>query len=78
MNEHLPGVHVPDGLVRALEEAGPDAEALGTSQCVEIVSGLRAMQGVSGVHVMGLGREELVRHVIEGAGLFPRPSPGPA
>jgi len=28
--------------------------------------------------VIGLGREESVRHVIEGAGLFPRPSPGPA
>jgi methylenetetrahydrofolate reductase (NADPH) len=74
MNEHLPGVHVPDALLHALEEAGPEAEALGTAQCVEIVSGLRAMQGVSGVHVMGLGREEAVRHVIEGAGLLPRPS----
>ena len=74
MNEHLPGVHVPDGLVRALEDAGPEAEALGTAQCVEIVSALRTMQGVSGVHVMGLGREEVVRHVIEGAGLLPRPA----
>jgi hypothetical protein len=27
---------------------------------------------------MGLGREESVRHVIEGAGLLPRPVPGPA
>jgi 5,10-methylenetetrahydrofolate reductase len=74
MNEHLPGVHVPDGLLRALEDAGPDAEALGTAQCVEIVSGLQKMQGISGVHVMGLGREEVVRHVIEGAGLLPRPA----
>jgi methylenetetrahydrofolate reductase (NADPH) len=78
MNERLPGVHVPDALLRALEDAGPEAEALGTAQCVEIVSGLRAMQGISGVHVIGLGREESVRHVIEGAGLFPRPAPGPA
>ena len=39
---------------------------------------LRAIQGISGVHVIGLGREESVRHVIEGAGLFPRPAPGPA
>ena len=78
MNEHLPGVRVPDALLRALEDAGPEAEALGTAQCVEIVSGLRAMPGISGVHVMGLGREESVRHVIEGAGLLPRPAPGPA
>ena len=78
MNEHLPGVHVPDDLLRALEDAGPEAQALGTARCVEIVSGLQAMHGISGVHVMGLGREEAVRHVIEEAGLLPRPDPGPA
>ena len=78
MNEHLPGVNVPDDLLLALENAGPEAEALGTAQCVEIVSGLQGMQGISGVHVMGLGREEVVRHVIEGAGLLPRPASGAA
>jgi methylenetetrahydrofolate reductase (NADPH) len=73
MNEHLPGVHVPDELLKAMDDAGPDAEALGTSQCVEVVTALRGISGVSGIHVMGLGREEVVRHVIEGAGLLPRP-----
>ncbi len=73
MNEHLPGVHVPDGLLRALEDAGDEGEALGTAQCVEVVAGLQKLPGISGVHVMGLGREELVREVIEGAGLLPRP-----
>ena len=73
MNEHLPGVHVPDELLGALDDAGPDAEALGTTQCVEVITALRAIPGVSGVHLMGLGREEVVRRVIEGAGLLPRP-----
>ena len=75
MNEHLPGVHVPEQLLKALDDAGPDAEALGTAQCVEVVTALREIPGISGVHVMGLGREEVVRHVIEGAGLLPRPAP---
>ena len=73
MNRHLPGVHVPEGLLRALDGAGPEAEALGTAQCVEVVTALREIPGIAGVHVMGLGREEVVRHVIEGAGLLPRP-----
>jgi methylenetetrahydrofolate reductase (NADH) len=73
MNEHLPGVSVPDELIDALEAAGPDAESVGTARCVEVVTGLRKIEGISGVHVMGLGRETVVRHVIEGAGLFPRP-----
>jgi methylenetetrahydrofolate reductase (NADPH) len=77
MNEHLPGVAVPQELTAALEAAGPDAEPLGAAQCVEIVTRLRTITGVSGVHVMGMGREEVVRHVIEGAGLLPRPSVEP-
>jgi hypothetical protein len=32
------------------------------------------MDGVSGVHLMGLGRDDLVRAVVEAAGLFPRPT----
>lgn len=74
VDERLPGVTVPPGLVRALKEAGPEAEEVGTEQCVEIVAALRSMAGVAGVHVMGLGREEVVRHVIERAGLLPRPT----
>jgi methylenetetrahydrofolate reductase (NADPH) len=75
MNDHLPGVSVPETLLAALEEAGPEAETVGTAQCVQIVTRLRELPGISGVHVMGLGREEAVRHVIERAGLLPR---GPA
>jgi methylenetetrahydrofolate reductase (NADPH) len=78
MDEHLPGVHVPAELMQALEDAGPEAEALGTAQCVEVVTELQMIPGVAGVHVMGLGREEVVRHVIEGAGLLPRPASGSA
>ena len=73
MNDHLPGVTVPAETIGALEEAGPDAERVGTAQCVQIIGRLREIPGVAGVHVMGMGREEVVRHVIEGAGLLPRP-----
>jgi 5,10-methylenetetrahydrofolate reductase len=74
MNENVPGVTVPDRIVRSLEEAGPDAEAKGVRMAVDIVNGLKGIDGVAGVHVMGLGREESVRRVIEAAGLTPRPT----
>jgi len=70
----LPGVSVPDGLRRALEEAGPGAEAEGTRLAVEMVSGLQKIPGIAGVHLMGLGNERAVRHVVEDAGLLPRPT----
>lgn len=72
MREHLPGVTVPDAVVERIERAD-EPEAEGVALTVEIVRGLRDIAGVAGVHVMGLGREQDVRRVIEGAGLLPRP-----
>ncbi|MGH2636786.1 MAG: methylenetetrahydrofolate reductase [Actinomycetota bacterium] len=75
LQEHLPGVTVPPEIVAALREAGPgEAEALGVAHCVEIVARLREMPGIAGVHVMGLGHEQVVRRVIEESGLLPRPA----
>lgn len=74
MNEHLPGVRVPDEVIAALEEAGPDAEAVGVGVAIEIVRRLREIRGVSGVHLTGPGQGGAVAAVVEGAGLLPRPA----
>jgi 5,10-methylenetetrahydrofolate reductase len=73
MRDHLPGVVVPDDVVRRLEDASDPAEE-GVRITVEVVKRLREIDGVAGVHVMGLGREGSVRRVIEDAGLLPRPT----
>jgi 5,10-methylenetetrahydrofolate reductase len=74
MREHLPGVVVPDRLMERLEQAGPDeAEAEGVRATVEVVAKLKTTPGIAGIHVMGLGRMEPVRRVIEASGLLPRP-----
>jgi methylenetetrahydrofolate reductase (NADPH) len=72
MREHLPGVVVPDQVIAQLEDAEDPAEE-GVRLTVEIVKRLREIEGISGVHVMGLGREDSVKRVIEEAGLLPRP-----
>ena len=72
MREHLPGVMVPDEVIRRLEGAEDPVEE-GVRITVDVVKRLREIDGMAGVHVMGLGREESVRRVIEEAGLLPRP-----
>jgi methylenetetrahydrofolate reductase (NADPH) len=74
LDEHLPGVSVPPSVIDALEAAGEDAPSVGADLCADIVRRLRRISGIAGVHVMGLGHEEAVRHVIERAGLLPRPT----
>lgn len=77
LNDHLPGVSVPQRLLAALDDATEaEAEAVGTAQCVELILRLREVPDIAGVHVIGLGHEHAVRRVIERADLLPRPSPG--
>ncbi len=40
---------------------------------VEVIEGLRRIEGIAGTHIMGLGKEAAVRRVIERADLLPRP-----
>jgi 5,10-methylenetetrahydrofolate reductase len=74
MRDHLPGVRVPDRIIQLLDEAGPDAEAEGVRLAVEVVARLKAIEGIAGIHVMGLGKMDPVRRVIQAAGLLPRPA----
>jgi methylenetetrahydrofolate reductase (NADPH) len=74
MNDKLPGVRVPSSMLQALEDAGDEAEEVGRALTIEVVRGIREIPGVRGVHLMGMGHDATVRAVVEGAGLFPRPT----
>jgi methylenetetrahydrofolate reductase (NADPH) len=73
LDEHLPGVSVPVSMIDELDRAGDRAEAEGVRLTSAIVERLRAIEGVSGIHVVGLGREHAVRRLIDATGLAPRP-----
>jgi methylenetetrahydrofolate reductase (NADPH) len=70
------GVHVPQFAFDLLEAAGDEAERVGLDFTIDVAHRIRAIDGVSGLHVMGIGRDDLVRAVVEAAGLFPRPTIG--
>ena len=74
MHEHLPGVRVPAHIIEDLERAGDDAEEVGIGHTIDVVQGIRGIDGIAGVHLMGMGRDDVVARVVEGAGLFPRPT----
>ncbi|MGH2680889.1 MAG: methylenetetrahydrofolate reductase [Actinomycetota bacterium] len=69
----LHGVHVPPAAFDLLGSAGAEAERAGVAFTVDVVRRIRTIDGISGIHLMGIGRDDLVRTVIEQAGLFPRP-----
>ena len=74
LDEHLPGVRVPEEMLSTLEDAGPDDEgSVGLRITADVIRRLRQIDGISGVHVMGLGNQRAVAKVVEAAGLLPRP-----
>ena len=66
MNEHVPGIEVPDALVRKLAHAD-DRAATSSEMAAEIVSEIRPM--CRGVHVMAIGWEDKVPGILEAAGV---------
>lgn len=70
---HVPGVVIPDEIVRRLRAVPADRQAEeGKRLCIEIIQQVRQVEGVRGVHVMAYRQEELVAEIIETAGLLPR------
>ena len=72
------GVHVPAAAFELLGSAGGEAERAGLEFTIDVARRIREIDGISGLHLMGIGRDDLVRTVVEEAGLFPRPVSGPA
>jgi methylenetetrahydrofolate reductase (NADPH) len=73
MRSRVPGVIIPDEVIRRLNSVPSDQQQLeGKRICIEMIEQVREVPGVSGVHVMAYRQEELVAEIIEEAGLLPR------
>jgi len=73
--EQVPGMSVPDELIRRMKAAEKPEEE-GVSICVETIARLREVEGVRGVHIMPVMWERILPTVVEQAGLLPRPEVG--
>jgi len=74
MKNKVPGMDVPDEIIKRLEGA-EKKQAEGINICLEIIERVRKIEGVSGVHIMAVEWEEIVPEITERAGLLPRPIP---
>jgi methylenetetrahydrofolate reductase (NADH) len=70
MRRDVPGLHVPDEVVRRLHGVPEDRVAAeGLALCVDVIQQVREIPGVAGVHVMAVGGEETVLEILERAGV---------
>jgi methylenetetrahydrofolate reductase (NADPH) len=78
LRDQVPGIDVPEQIVARLDAVPPEEQrAEGIRLALDILEEVRAIPGVSGVHLMTIRNEEAIVEVIERAGLLPRPSSVP-
>jgi methylenetetrahydrofolate reductase (NADPH) len=74
LRDEIPGIDVPDPVLRRLEAVPPDRQAEeGIRLALELLEEVRQMPGVAGVHVIAIRWGEAIGRVVEEAGLLPRP-----
>ena len=66
MNENVPGIEVPEALIRKLADSG-DRAATSSEMAASVIAAIRPM--CRGVHVMAIGWEDKVPGILEAAGV---------
>ncbi len=75
MSRSVPGMDVPEDLIKRLRGAGKGKVAEeGIRFALEQIEEFKEMEGVAGVHLMAIEWEHRVPEIAERAGMLPRPS----
>jgi len=74
MKKRVPGMDVPDELIKRLADTPKEKQAQeGIDVCVESIQRLKEVEGIRGFHIMAIEWEAKVPEIVERGGLYPRP-----
>ena len=82
MNTQIPEITVPEEIINRIDDAGKglneearisEMQNEGIRIALEILEEVRRINGINGVHLMGVGWTESIVELAKGANLFPRP-----
>jgi methylenetetrahydrofolate reductase (NADPH) len=72
MNDEVPGVFIPEPILKRMEKAGDGAAEEGLKIALELIEKISTKQGVNGLHIMAVGWEEIVPRLVTEAGILPK------
>ncbi len=73
MKTSVPGIIVPDEVMKRMEQA-KNVKEEGVKITLEVVEQVKQIPGVRGIHIMAVGWEDIVPEIVAKAGLMPRPA----
>ncbi|MDN5927454.1 MAG: methylenetetrahydrofolate reductase [Hyphomicrobiales bacterium] len=69
IRSNVPGIHIPDAIIKRLEGAA-DQKTEGKRLCIDIINEVKEIPGVAGVHVMAYRQEEYVAEIVAESGVL--------
>ncbi len=69
LHNNVPGVNIPDKIMKRMEKAGESASEEGVQIALEMIDSVKKKQGVNGIHIMTLSWESVVQRIVKESGL---------
>ena len=69
LHDHVPGVFLPERMLRRMEKAGDGEAEEGVQIALELIDSLKNKKGINGIHLMTMGWEEIVERIVKESGL---------
>jgi methylenetetrahydrofolate reductase (NADPH) len=70
LHSKVPGVFLPDPILKRMEKAGDGASEEGIQIALEVIEKVRKKTGINGIHLMTMGWEDVVERIITESGLI--------
>lgn len=69
IRSNVPGIHIPDAIIRRLKLAADQARE-GVNICIDMIHRIREIEGVHGIHIMAYRQEHRVAEIVERSGVL--------
>ncbi len=69
IRSNVPGVHIPDAVIRRLSGAEKQNEE-GVNVCIDLINEIQEIEGIHGVHIMAFKQEHRVGEIVERSGIL--------
>ncbi|MBP1665195.1 MAG: putative Methylenetetrahydrofolate reductase, partial [Bacteroidetes bacterium] len=69
LHDNVPGVFLPERILRRMEKAGDRESEEGVQIALEFIDSVKNKKGVNGIHLMTLGWEVIVERIVKESGL---------
>jgi methylenetetrahydrofolate reductase (NADPH) len=70
LHTKVPGVFLPESILKRMEKAGNGAHEEGIQIALELIESIKNKNGINGIHLMTIGWEDVVERIVTESGLL--------